>query len=195
MLTVFWLCTCSSRAFRYWIIASSWLASPELTGRGSAKQQTVLSEDWFWWCSWETSAKLRNIHTSVHCWVSQGMLDFVFTSCPISSWPKSGSEAQNYLVDLFFWRFWELSYQMILHRLEGSQCWWYSISVGSETPGLQFLFVWSGTFQSNAISLKDSITSPFLFIASSDFWLVQVPGSNIKAKWQFKDSWCWWGCF
>lgn len=69
---------------------------------------------------------------------------------------------------------------MILHRLEGAQCWWYSIFDGRETPGLQYLLVGYGTFQSNAISLKDLTTSPFLFIASSDFWLVQVPGSSIK---------------
>lgn len=80
----------------------------------------------------------------------------------------------------FSWYFWELSYQMILHRLEGTQCWWYSIFDGCETPGLQYLLVGYGTFQSSAIFLKDLMTSPFLFIASSDFWLVQVPGSNIK---------------
>lgn len=79
-----------------------------------------------------------------------------------------------------YFYFWELSYQMILHRLEGTQCWWYSIFDGREPPGLQYLLVGYGTFQSNAISLKDPTTSPFLFIASSDFWLVQVPGSNIK---------------
>lgn len=108
------------------------------------------------------------------------MKNFVFSSYPRISSPKPLIEEWNYPVDFFSWYFWELSYQMILHRLEGTQCWWYSIFDGCETPGLQYLLVGYGTFQSSAIFLKDLTTSPFLFIASSDFWLVQVPGSNIK---------------
>lgn len=60
--------------------------------------------------------------TSLHCSVSQGMHDFVFSSYPRISSPKSFSEEQNYPVDFFFSYFWESSYQMILHRLEGTQC-------------------------------------------------------------------------
>lgn len=106
MSSIFWLRSISFRAFRHWIIASSHLASPELTGRGSAKQQTLLRETWFCWYSWKISAKLKNTHTSVHCSVSQGTQDFVFSSYPRIRSPKPFSEAQNYPVDLFFWYFW-----------------------------------------------------------------------------------------